>query len=275
MNNTPYFDRIASKLSKISSLFFIRKCTVCKNALWKNDTFLCADCMKLLNGAQRAKCPVCGKRAASCVCRPIFMTDTGRAGEKYISALMFYGKPDSTDEKDIAVRRIINNLKKSPDRSCVKYLASDMARIILRKLITGNEKTKNWVLCFPPRTKPRIREYGFDHSRQLILKISEYTGIPFEDCIINNGSTLQKTLSVTKRRKNAERSYSLRDGYSAAGKKYLIFDDIITTGATVSSCAKLLYDSGAETVFPVCIARTKPKKRKLKHRRTENLWFRQ
>lgn len=220
------------------------------------------------------KCPVCKKTAASCFCRPISMDSTGKVGEKYISALAFYGRPGSEDERDIAVRKIINHLKKSSDRGCVRFISAELSRLILRKLLAGDEETGEWVICAPPRTKSRIRQFGFDQSRQLALEISRYTGIPFENCFDNTGNEMQKTLNVIERRRNAEVSYDLQRGCRAGGKKYIIVDDIITTGATVNACSKLLYSGGAQTVYPVCVARTKPKKRKLRRRISEKLWFR-
>ena len=53
----------------------------------------------------------------------------------------------------------------------------------------------------------------------------------------------------------------------------LIVDDVITTGATVNAAARILKEGGAEAVYPVCIARSKKKKRKLR-RPSERPWFR-
>ena len=274
MDKIPFFDRIAALKSRAASIIFTKKCVICHSALWYDEKTVCADCLAAWSASQRAKCPVCSKTAQSCTCRPISMTSTGKVGERYISALAFYGKPDSEDKRDIAVRRLINSLKKSPDRSSVKFLAADLSRIILKKLLTGGEKPEDWAVCCPPRTRERIREYGFDQSRELTRSISRMTGIKFENCFKNSGSTLQKTLNIIERKKNAEESYRLTKNVHAEKGKYIIIDDIITTGATVSTCAGLLYGAGAEVVFPVCVARTKPKKRKVRRKAAHKLWFR-
>jgi adenine/guanine phosphoribosyltransferase-like PRPP-binding protein len=52
-----------------------------------------------------------------------------------------------------------------------------------------------------------------------------------------------------------------------------MIDDIITTGATLNAAALILKENGAEVVYPVCIARSKKKKRKVR-RMSDRPWFR-
>lgn len=57
-----------------------------------------------------------------------------------------------------------------------------------------------------------------------------------------------------KRRANVLGAYRLRDPAAVAGKRILILDDILTTGATVSECAKTLSLAGAQQVLCACLA---------------------
>ena len=128
------------------------------------------------------------------------------------------------------------------------------------------------MITYPPGTRQRIRKYGFDQSRQLAKKISRYTGIPWMSCMRRKGRTMQKTLSSMERRINAERAYTLRD-CPVQGKNILLIDDVITTGATVSACARLLRQGGANKVFPISIARTKRVAASARRAPSSHPWF--
>lgn len=68
------------------------------------------------------------------------------------------------------------------------------------------------------------------------------------------GSSAQKGLSRIQRLQNAKKAYRCRPGVDLGGKQVLLVDDIITTGATVSSCALLLLQAGAVEVTAAAIA---------------------
>jgi len=98
------------------------------------------------------------------------------------------------------------------------------------------------VLVPVPLTPRRQRQRGYNQSRQLALGISEITGLPVSDCAIRRtvfkGS--QTELSRWDRQENVEDVFRLRDADSLRGRHVLIVDDIVTTGATVTACAREL-----------------------------------
>ncbi len=199
------------------------------------------------------------------------MTDTDRIGQRRISALAFYTKYGSTDVRDKVVLRLVYAVKTSSDRSAVRLCAREMAAQILKTLVLDKEKPEDWKITYPPRNKSRIKKYGFDHGRDLARLISEFTGIALENTLENRGVTAQKSLNSFDRRANAEKSIVLKKGVTPKGK-YIIVDDVITTGATVNAAAKILKQGGAEAVYPIAIARSKKKKRRLR-RPSERPWF--
>ena len=64
----------------------------------------------------------------------------------------------------------------------------------------------------------------------------------------------QKGLDLADRLRNRKKGYVVCDYPAIAGRRVLLVDDIITSGATVSACAKALYDGGAADVFAVSLA---------------------
>ena len=269
----PFFDRVAARYSRLLGTFFVKKCVICGEPLWDKDE-ICPECLRIWEAARLSRCTVCGKTARACACRPMLLTATERLGERFLSSLVFFGKPDSEDEKDLAVRSAVTALKKSSDRRCVKFASSQMAADLLRYFLAEGEKPSDWIICYPPRTRSRIRTYGFDHGRELAESISEYSGIPARSIFWRAGDELQKNLTLPERKRAAERSLKLKSADSVAGKKFIIVDDIITTGATVNAAATLLLEAGAAAVFPVSFARTRLKKRKVKRKKPqEHPWF--
>ena len=270
MDKKPILDRIAAALSYILRLFFPPKCIICKDLLWK-DCEMCDECLAIWERAQRVKCPICQKTARGCTCRTFHMSDTDMIGERRISALAFYQRFGSEDVRDKAVLRLIYALKTSPDRSSVRFCARELSVQILKTMLLDGEKPEEWKITYPPRSRARIKKYGFDHGRDLAREISRFTGIAFEDVFENRKGVAQKSLDSLGRKENAERSLSIKKGATVAGK-YIVVDDVITTGATVNAAAIRLKEKGADKVYPVAIARSKKKKRKLR-RPSERPWF--
>lgn len=70
------------------------------------------------------------------------------------------------------------------------------------------------------------------------------------------GSSPQKSMSRAERMQNAKNSYRCRPGADLSGKRVLLVDDIITTGATASACALELLKAGAVDVTVAAVAAT-------------------
>ena len=263
---------IARALSFVLRLVSPPKCPLC-STLIENDGVLCEKCLKYYTDAMNRRCPLCAKTARSCTCRPYSMTLTGEVGEKKLIALSFLARPESTDKGDMVTRRLVYNLKRNFARGSVKFSARLLSHEILRHFAKNKEDISTWVLTYPPRSKSEIKKYGFDQSKQLVRRVSKYTGMKVESCFGRKTHKMQKTLNAFERRQNAEGAYYLLEDAAVKGKKYIIADDVITTGATVNACADLLYKAGADTVFPVCVARTKKRRRKPQRNGPNKLWF--
>lgn len=70
------------------------------------------------------------------------------------------------------------------------------------------------------------------------------------------GSLPQKGLQRAERMENAKKAYTCLPNADLGGKRVLLVDDIITTGATVSSCALALLKAGAVDVTAAAVAAT-------------------
>ena len=113
------------------------------------------------------------------------------------------------------------------------------------------------VVTWVPVSRKRLRRRGYDQARLLAAQISKHTGKPcmalLEKRVHNKAQSL--TGSAEKRKANVRGVYSAKNAESIKGRRILILDDIVTTGATVSEAAGVLRRAGAEKVYAAALAR--------------------
>ncbi|WP_300277035.1 ComF family protein [uncultured Subdoligranulum sp.] len=89
----------------------------------------------------------------------------------------------------------------------------------------------------------------------LARRLGILLGIPVETPLYAvRGTAVQKDLTRQQRMQNARKAYACRTDADFGGKRVLLVDDIITTGATVSACAMLLLKAGAVEVTAAAVA---------------------
>ena len=62
--------------------------------------------------------------------------------------------------------------------------------------------------------------------------------------------------SRRERLNNVRGCYGIRHGTAVAGRNVLLIDDVVTSGATLNECARVLQGAGARNVFAIALART-------------------
>jgi predicted amidophosphoribosyltransferase len=72
-----------------------------------------------------------------------------------------------------------------------------------------------------------------------------------------NNRTQSSVGNAEKRRKNVKGVYEALDTAAIRGKRVLLVDDIVTTGATLSECASVLKKAGAKQIAAATVARKK------------------
>lgn len=106
----------------------------------------------------------------------------------------------------------------------------------------------------PEREKSR----GFNQAAIIGRLLALKCGLPFDaDCMIRSRHTERHRagMDAKDRRTTVEDAFQVSCPALIAGERILLVDDVFTTGATVSSCAKTLLAAGAAEVFVLTIAR--------------------
>ncbi|MBQ3100902.1 MAG: ComF family protein [Clostridia bacterium] len=229
----------------ILSWLYVPKCTVCKKRLDADRTvLLCDECLLRWEREKGSNCPICGQKSDKCWCGIKLDTKGAIYAELHLS---FY-----SSSVESVTKCIILSIKYKLDKRVADMLSYELAEIIERNI--GIENT---VIVHVPRSVKSIRYYGFDQSLILADEISQILSIPHCTAIIHKGKTVQKKLSLAERQINARKSYFLDKDSSEElkGKDVILFDDVVTTGATAARCASLIKRAGAKRVFMLSIAK--------------------
>jgi ComF family protein len=97
---------------------------------------------------------------------------------------------------------------------------------------------------------------GFNQSEMLGRIVARRRGIPLRDVLRRVRATdAQAGLSHTARRKYVAAAFGVRAGERLDGQRWLLVDDVMTTGSTVAACARALKKAGAARVAVLTVAR--------------------
>ena len=209
-------------LHRLTELLFPRKCVFCRKLLKTDETDLCAHCRQ--NAPVFAK----GKFKLSFIAR--------------WTAVWYY---------EDTVRQSILRYKFGSRRSYAPFYGRQLAM----KLQTCGMDAFD-VLTYVPISRLRKWKRRFDQMELVAEQVGHELGVPVT-CVLRKvrHNKPQSTLkSAAQRRANALNAYRVLNPEAIRGKRVLLLDDILTTGATANECARTLLTAGASEVTFAAIA---------------------
>jgi len=106
-----------------------------------------------------------------------------------------------------------------------------------------------------PVHRDRLRERGYNQAALLARMLGQRAGLPVADLLLRERATVkQHQLDRAGRLRNLRAAFSPAPGMRAPAVVILV-DDILTTSATLESCAHVLRAAGAECVAGLVIGR--------------------
>ena len=108
-----------------------------------------------------------------------------------------------------------------------------------------------------PLHPSRLRTREFNHALLLSDRIAQRLDLPlsFEHLIRVRATRPQTELDRTERARNVRRAFAVKHPLSLEGRRVLLVDDVLTTGATANECARALRSAGVATVSVLTLAR--------------------
>lgn len=223
---------------KITDILFPPKCVVCGKVT--EGEYLCPDCEKKYREMCGKRCSSCGMTQIDCRCHRISGIDTAVHIFEYDGAMS---------------KKLIYSFKHKNSKRLRNFLADECKKALF-SAITDIGGFSECVLTYVPRSTESINEYGFDQSKELCKRIAHLSEIPQMRMFLRSGgSQAQKSLTLEERCENAAKAYSAVKNVKAP-YKVIIIDDVTTTGSTLSACAKLAREMGAEYVAALTVAAT-------------------
>jgi ComF family protein len=97
-----------------------------------------------------------------------------------------------------------------------------------------------------PLARKRQRQRGYNQSRCLAEGVSQATGITVNSHVVRRTSFVKSQTQMRRRERqeNVEGVFDLKDPASVSGRHILLVDDVVTTGATMTACARELLKAG-------------------------------
>ena len=152
---------------------------------------------------------------------------------------------------------IIRNLLINYKFYDASYLANSFAY-----LIKNNKKIysilKSYDIIIPvPIHKKRMKERGYNQSELIAKELARIAQIKcYKDILIKTKNNKpQSTLSGDLRKENVKNVYKLVNQEKINNKKVLLFDDIYTTGTTVTECITGLKKANVKKIGVMTLAK--------------------
>jgi ComF family protein len=111
-----------------------------------------------------------------------------------------------------------------------------------------------------PLGEIRKRERGYNQTELIATSFAEKNERPFSSHVLRRVRETRSQVGLNL----IERQENVSDAFEAVpqkvnGKAIILIDDLFTTGATMSACAKALYRAGAKSIVGLSIARARPR----------------
>ena len=231
----------------IRRMLIPRKCLLCNEPIdYEKDMPICEDCENEWDDFIEVRCNRCGADRHKCSCLPTLI----RRNFPLVSWSVFY----NTGSQDPA-NLLVFSLKYLRYREAIRFCTTVMKDMLLENCRRHGINYKEFAVTYAPRRKIKKALYMLDQGREMAKYLAEILELDFVEAIENKGKREQKRLSALERRKNAQSSFVLKKNFENKHKKYFLVDDIMTTGATLVYCSKLLFEAGAQEVIPVTYAK--------------------
>lgn len=211
-------------LKEFLHLFYPQICAICEEQLVLNEKIICTLC--------RHDLPL--TNFISFEENPLIQTFYGRVTIEKAYSLLFFRKKGVT-------QKIIHELKYHGNQEIGVFFGDWLGEIIVEN---GGFKDVDFIIPVPLHPK-KMQKRGYNQVTKFGQKLSEHLKVPFlENKLTRVSATKTQTFKARfERFSNIDTKFLLVNPAFFDDKHILLIDDVITTGATLESCANEFHKS--------------------------------
>ena len=227
-------------------LLFPRICPVCRSASDREGRHLCSRCLAAIDLHSGAVCSRCGAMPEGAVGRDYLCSDCRDAPPAFDiarSAAHFSGP----------AREMILSFKYGG----ATWLRDDLADLLEGCVRARFDSEAIDAIVPVPLHPARLRKRAYNQAALLAEALAARIGADYRPEILrrDRATATQTRLGAARRKLNVRGAFSAAHPEWAAGRTVLVVDDVMTTGATLDECARVLKFAGAVRVWCATVAR--------------------
>ena len=250
--------KLARKIAEnLFSVLFPSDCRICQAPLIQLSRLpVCNECLNAISGIEDGLCTTCGERIFSPYAiegLDLPLCGLCRRIEQLFARAVAYGSYEG------GLRELIHLLKFNGVRPAANVLGRMLAEAITK---LAPQLPAEVLSVIPvPLYRTKLRQRGFNQAELIArsaLKLLKKDRFALCTGVLARKRETSSQIGLTshQRRENLRGAFAVVKPELVRGREVLVVDDVYTTGATVSECARILRRAGAVKVWVATVART-------------------
>lgn len=237
---------VAASLGELGRALLPHRCALCDASAGPGRSAWCADCAAAFTPLASPLCVLCGLPFGT-------QGDDDHLCGDCLEAEPRYERHRSWGAYEGGLSRALQAFKFARKT----HLAPSLAGLLAEAARAAVDPAEVDLIVSTPMSAARLRAREFNQSAMLADRLARAFGRPHDPFALRRvgDPSPQVGLSGARRRDNVRGTFVAPDRARVDGRVVLLVDDVMTTGATLSDCARALRKAGAARVAAATVAR--------------------
>lgn len=216
-------------ISSIINILSPSQCLICN----KEGQSICDECWHMNTSIRKSACFLCNS-----------LVENGKTCKRCNHKTNIKGVTIPFRLQGV-VKESIYEIKYYKNREIAKLLASKIVKSLPDRVFDS--------ITYVPSTGKSQRMRGYNQSKLIATEVSRIIEIKNHEYLLRTKHLDQIGLSREERFSAVNNNFILKK--KCAGQNILLVDDVVTTGATIDECARVLKSNGAKSIWALAVAK--------------------